>query len=144
MAKRLTDLQKARIIKDHCDGVSQRELAAKYKLNRATIGRIIKNNPNIVQTVTEKKAKTIEEWLIQSQELRTDIINEATERIKAMLPDADMKTLVGIYKIFVETDMETKGITDVSGDVQIVIKSSNARLTEEEAREKYGIDDNNN
>ena len=140
----LSETIKARIIKDHCDGMSQRQLAKKYKVTQTTVGRVLKKKSDVVQMVAQKKAKTIEEWLIQSQELRTDIINEATERIKAMLPNADMKTLVGIYKIFVETDMETKGITDVSGDVQIVIKSSNARLTEEEAREKYGIDDNNN
>lgn len=55
MAARLTDKKKKEIIADRADGMSIRQLADKYKVSTTTIQRVIKENPEVTQIVTQKK-----------------------------------------------------------------------------------------
>lgn len=55
MTARLTDKQKKEIIADRADGMSIRQLADKYKVSTTTIQRVIKENPEVTQIVTQKK-----------------------------------------------------------------------------------------
>lgn len=55
MAARLTDKQRKQIIADRVDGMSIRQLADKYKVSTTTIQRVIKENPEVTQIVTQKK-----------------------------------------------------------------------------------------
>src|SRR5699024_438620 len=52
---RLTDKQKKEIIADRADDMSIRQLADKYKVSTTTIQRVIKENPEVTQIVTQKK-----------------------------------------------------------------------------------------
>lgn len=55
MTARLTDKQKKEIIADRADDMSIRQLADKYKVSTTTIQRVIKENPEVTQIVTQKK-----------------------------------------------------------------------------------------
>ena len=55
MAARLTDKKKKEIIADRVDGMSIRQLADKHKVSTTTIQRVIKENPEVTQIVTQKK-----------------------------------------------------------------------------------------
>lgn len=55
MAARLTDKKKKEIIADRVDGMSIRQLADKHKVSTTTIQRVIKENPEVTQIITQKK-----------------------------------------------------------------------------------------
>ena len=55
MAKHLTDKQKKKIIADRAENMSIRQLSQKYKVSTTTIQRVIKENPEVTQMITQKK-----------------------------------------------------------------------------------------
>ena len=55
VAKHLTDKQKKKIIADRADGLSLRQLAAKYGTSTTTIHRVIGSDPETERKVTAKK-----------------------------------------------------------------------------------------
>ena len=55
MAARLTDRQRKMIMADRANEMSIRQLADKYHVSTTTIQRVLKNNTEVAQMVTQKK-----------------------------------------------------------------------------------------
>lgn len=65
MAAHLTDKQKKKIIADRANGLSLRQLAAKYGTSTTTIHRVIGSDPETERKVTEKKEENTKDILKQ-------------------------------------------------------------------------------
>lgn len=63
MAARLTDRQKKMILADRAAEMSIRQLADKYHVSATTVQRILKDNTEVAQFVTQKKSQNTMEML---------------------------------------------------------------------------------
>lgn len=73
MTARLTDKQKKEIIADRADDMSIRQLADKYKVSTTTIQRVIKENPEVTQIVTQKKEENTADILAFMEGKKQDV-----------------------------------------------------------------------
>lgn len=73
MAKHLTDKQKKQIIADRAENMSIRQLSQKYKVSTTTIQRVIKENPEVTQIVTQKKNENTADILAFMEGKKQDV-----------------------------------------------------------------------
>lgn len=73
MAKHLTDLQKKKIIADRVENMSIRQLAQKHKVSTTTIQRVIKENPELTQIITQKKEQNTADILSFMEGKKQDV-----------------------------------------------------------------------
>lgn len=75
VAKHLSDWQKKKIIADRIENMSIRQLAQKYKVSTTTIQRVLKENPEITQIVTQKKEQNTADILLYMDRKKQDVCN---------------------------------------------------------------------
>lgn len=73
MAKHLTDKQKKKIIADRAENMSIRQLSQKYKVSTTTIQRVIKENPEVTQMITQKKNENTADILAFMDSKKQDV-----------------------------------------------------------------------
>lgn len=73
MAKHLTDKRKKQIIADRAENMSIRQLSQKYKVSTTTIQRVIKENPEVTQIVTQKKNENTADILAFMEGKKQDV-----------------------------------------------------------------------
>lgn len=136
MAAHLTDKQKKKIIADRANGLSLRQLAAKYGTSRTTVQRVIAKDPATCQMVTAKKEQNTQEMLEymdgqkgKAQELLTRIIEALGDPEK--LKRANVRDLATAYGIiadkFIQTspkanDEALRKAAEILGGINAVIK----------------------
>lgn len=73
MAKHLTDKRKKQIIADRAENMSIRQLSQKYRVSTTTIQRVIKENPEVTQIVTQKKNENTADILAFMEGKKQDV-----------------------------------------------------------------------
>lgn len=106
-AKRLTDKQRKQIIADRVNGLSFRQIAAKYGVSTKTVQRTIQNQPQVLQKATEKKEQNTLDMLSymdtqkgKAQELLNNIILALNNPEK--LAKANVRDLATAYGIIAD------------------------------------------
>lgn len=108
MAK-LTDRQKKQIIAEYAENkgkVSYASLGKKYEVDRSTIAKVIKNNPEFQQKATEVKkenTKSMIEYLVSKREKAQNIIEMLLNITPADVKKASLRDRMGALKIITET-----------------------------------------
>ena len=129
MPTKLNDTQVLELVTKHANGTSISALARDYNISRKTAGRYISNNADLIQKCTDKKEKTVTEWLQAHTSQIQGILNMCIELLPEQLKKASARDIVGVYKILTETNVnvidskekpsgekENKGITFVFTD----------------------------
>ena len=88
MGKHLTDKQKKKIIADRAENMSIRQLAQKYKTSTTTIQRVIRNDPDFAQKVTQKKEQNAAD-ILAHMETKKDTVNLIIDRYLTALLDEE-------------------------------------------------------
>lgn len=107
MAARLTDKQRKNIIADRADGLSLRQLAAKYGVSHSTVKNTLDRDSETVQICTHKKEENTLEMLAymdaqkgKAQELLSKIIDALGDPDK--LARANVRDLATAYGIIAD------------------------------------------
>lgn len=106
MAQRIGDKRRKKIIMDRLDGMSYRAIAAKYKVSTYAVQKIVKEDPDFAQKITEQKARNARAMLDYLDDQR----GQAQEIIGKML--AAMTS---------EGKLEQTGVRDIATAMGILI-----------------------
>lgn len=90
MAK-LNDRQRKKIIADRAEGMSIRELAARYHVSRTTIQRTLKNDPEMGQIVTQKKEQNTADILAYMESQREIVCQIIGKGLSVLNDDEKLK-----------------------------------------------------
>jgi len=104
VAAKLTDKTRKRIITDRANGMTERQIAAKYGVSQTTVHNTLKNDPTTVQIVSEKKEANTMDMLAfmdsqkgKAQQLIQHIIEALDDPEKlARTNPRDLATALGI------------------------------------------------
>lgn len=113
MAK-LTDRQKKRIIAEYAEGkgqVSYASLGKKYGVDKSTIAKVIKNNPEFQQKATEIKnenTKSMLDYLVGKRDKAQNILDMLLDLTPVDIKKASLRDRMGAVKIIAETFGVTK------------------------------------
>lgn len=135
MAK-LSDKDKKKIMVDSANGMSERQIAAKYHVSNATIHRVLAGNPETKQIVAQKKEQNTLEMLEfmdaqrgRAQELLTAIVDAMNDPEKLAKANVrDLATAFGIIadKFIQASPKANDGLlqkaADILGNINGVIK----------------------
>lgn len=117
MAK-LTDRQKKQIIAEYAENkgqVSYASLGKKYGVDKSTIAKVIKNNPEFQQKSTEIKkenTKSMLEYLVGKRDKAQNILDMLLDLTEVDVRKASLRDRMGAVKIIAETFGVTKGDTN--------------------------------
>lgn len=112
----LSDKQKKRIVAEYAEGnISQSALSKKYKVARATIQKVIKENAEFSQKVAHIKkenAQSVLEHVAKQKDAIINLFDETTKQlsIKVCSGEADVRELVGLFKTIIETYANVEAI----------------------------------
>ena len=136
MAKKISETTKARVVRDHLNGATYRELAKKHKISQVTVGKILNEKADIIKDITKKKYESIEAFLIDSASQRADMLKTCIDRIQELMPTATYKELVGFYKVFIDSSIGTD-IALKSEPINIRIDNGDSSITEDDLKDGY-------
>lgn len=108
MAK-LTDRQKKQIIAEYAEGkgqVSYASLGKKYDVDKSTIAKVIKNNPEFQQKATEIKnenTKSMLDYLVNKSSKAQSLLDMLLDLTEVDIKKASLRDRMGAVKIIVET-----------------------------------------
>lgn len=114
MAK-LTDRQKKRIIAEYAENkgqVSYASLGKKYGVDKSTIAKVIKNNPEFQQKATEIKnenTKSMLDYLVNKSSKAQSLLDMLLDLTEVDIKKASLRDRMGAVKIIAETFGVTKG-----------------------------------
>lgn len=113
MAKRLSDKEKKQIIAYYIECQNLRETARKFNVSPDTVNRLIKQEKDIEQNLSQKKqenTKTVLQELDKTKEKRIKLINKMIDKMDEKVDNLDMftnvKDLATAYGIIVDKDMK--------------------------------------
>lgn len=125
MAARLTDRQKKMIIADRANEMSIRKLAEKYHVTTTTIQRVLKNNTELAQMVTQKKQQNTAdmiEYMNSRKEQAKGIIDEYLKQLKdpEKIDKATLLQIATAMGIVIDKFMDNTKSSEDTGSVVIV------------------------
>jgi DNA-binding MarR family transcriptional regulator len=88
---KLNDRQRKKIIADRAEGMSIRELAARYHVSRTTIQRTLKNDPEMGQIVTQKKEQNTADILAYMESQREIVCQIIGKGLSVLNDDEKLK-----------------------------------------------------
>lgn len=91
VAARLTDKQIKRIIADRAEGLSYRALAKKYHVSATTIGRNLRNDPETVQKVAQKKEENTADILSHMERKKGKVVQIIDRYLDELLDEEKIK-----------------------------------------------------
>jgi hypothetical protein len=115
MGKRLTDLEKKKIIAYYVECQNYRETARHFKISTDTVIRVVKKDENIVQKATEKNiqnTKSVLEAMEERKDVKVNLLNKILEAMDKKATNVDsftnIKDLATAYGIIMDKEIKIK------------------------------------
>lgn len=115
MGKRLTDLEKKKIIAYYVECQNYRETARHFNISADTVKRVVERDENIVQKTTEKNnenTKSVLEAMEDRKEAKINLLNKILQAMDKKVENVDMftniKDLATAYGIIMDKEIKIK------------------------------------
>lgn len=115
MGKRLTDLEKKKIIAYYVECQNYRETARRFNISADTVKRVVQRDENIVQKTTQKNnenTKSVLEAMEDRKETKINLLNKILQAMDKKVENVDMftniKDLATAYGIIMDKEIKIK------------------------------------